>query len=44
MDNSADGIVVVGSDGGTRGNIHRGRQCAAATDDDANGNADDIIC
>ncbi len=51
---SADGIVVVGSDGGARGDIHRGRQCAAAANDDisdddiadadADGNGDDIVC
>ncbi len=28
-DDSADGIVVVGSDGGGRGDVHCGRQCAA---------------
>jgi hypothetical protein len=38
------GIVVVGSDGGARGDVHRGRRCAAAVADDANGNADDIVC
>jgi hypothetical protein len=52
-DDSAD-IVVVGSDGGARGDVHRGRRCAASTgndaadDDTANanviGDADDIIC
>ncbi len=53
-DNSADGIVVVGSDGGARGDVHRGCQCAAAADNDAankdtadadgNGDRDDIVC
>ena len=28
-EDSADGIVVVGSDGGARGDVHCGRQCAA---------------
>jgi hypothetical protein len=32
---STDGIVVVGSDGGARGDVHRGRQCATAADNDA---------
>ena len=53
-DDSADGIIVVSSDGGARGDVHRGRRFAAtagnntANDDtaDANGdgNADNIIC
>ncbi len=53
-DDSADGIVVVGSNGGARGDIHRSRQCAAAadndaandntTDADANSDGDDIVC
>ncbi len=53
-DDSADGIVVIGSDGGARGDVHGGRQCAAAMDNDApnddtanaygNGNTDDIVC
>ncbi len=55
-DDSADGIVVVGSNSGARGDVHRGRQCAAAANDDvsgndtANANADgngdgnDIVC
>ncbi len=55
-DDSADGIVVVGSDGGARGDIHCSRQCAAAaapeddaanddtTDADGEGDADDIVC
>ncbi len=34
-DDSADSIVVVGSDGGARGDVHRGCQCAAAANDDA---------
>ena len=51
-EDSADGIVVVGSDGGTREDVHRGCQCAAAADDDvsnddtadADGDGDDIVC
>ena len=52
-DDSADGIVVVSSDGGARGDVHRGRRCAAAARDDtandtananADGDADDIVC
>ncbi len=49
-DNSADGIVVVGSNGGARGDVHCGGQCTAAANDDAAANADadadgdDIIC
>ena len=43
-DDSVNGIVVVGSDGGALGDVHRGRRCAAAAADDANGNADDIVC
>ncbi len=45
-DDSANGIVVVGRDGGAHGNVHRGRRCAAtvATKDNADGNANDIIC
>jgi hypothetical protein len=42
--NSANGIVVVGSNGGDRGDVHRGRRCAAAATANANGNADDIVC
>ena len=34
-DDNADGIVVVGSNGGACGDVHRSRQCAAAADDDA---------
>ena len=43
-DNSIDGIVVVGSDGAARGDIHRGCRCATAANDDSNGDTDDIIC
>ncbi len=43
-DDSADGIVVVGSDGGALGNVQRGRRCAAAADDDADADTDDIVC
>jgi hypothetical protein len=42
-DDSADGIVVVGRDGGARGNVHHGCRCAAATNDNANGNVDDTF-
>jgi hypothetical protein len=44
MDNSVDSMVVVGSYGVARGNVHRGRQWAAATNDVADGDANDIIC
>ena len=50
-DDSANGIIVAGSDGGACGYVHRGRQCAAANDDaandnttNANGNTDNIGC
>jgi hypothetical protein len=43
-DDSVDSIVVVGSNGIARGNVHRGRQCAAAADDNADGNANNIVC
>ncbi len=43
-DNSVDSIIVVGSNGVARGNVHRGRRCAAAANDDADGNANDIVC
>ena len=53
-DHSVNGIVVIGSDGGDRGNVHCGRQCASAADNDAandddananaNGDANDIVC
>ena len=53
-EDSTDGIVVVGSDGGTREDVHRGCQCAAAANDDvsdddsadadANGDGVDIVC
>ncbi len=53
-DDSADGILVVGSNDGTRGDVHRGRQCGAAADNDisdndtadvnGDGDADDIVC
>ena len=39
-DDSADGIVVIGSDGGARGDVHHGRRCAAPPADDAHGDAD----
>ncbi len=37
-DDSANGIVVIGSDGVTRGDVHRGCQCAAAAYDEAANN------
>ncbi len=53
-DDSADGIVIVGSDGGACGDVHRGCQCTAAAADDAadndtadadgNGDGDDTVC
>ena len=39
-DDSAEGIVIIGSNGGTRGDVHRGRRCATAATNDANGDAD----
>ncbi len=39
-DDSVDNIIIIGSDGVACGNVHRGRRCAAADDDDANGNTD----
>ena len=49
---SANGIVIVGSNGSAPGDIHRGCQCAAAADNDAadddtadaDGNGDNIVC
>jgi len=43
-DDSVDSIVVFGSDGVAHGDVHRGRRCAAAANDDADGDADDIVC
>ena len=43
-DDSVDSIIVVGSDGVDRGDVHRGCRCAAAANNDANGNTDDIVC
>ncbi len=43
-DDSDDSMVVVGSDGVARGDVHRGCRCTAATNDDADGDADDIVC
>ena len=40
-DDSIDSIVVVGSNGIARGDVHRGRRCAAAADNNADGNAND---
>jgi hypothetical protein len=47
-DDSADCIVVVGSNSSARGDVHSGHQCATAADDDAadanaDGNGDDIV-
>ena len=42
-DDSVDSIVVIGSDGVDRGDVHRGRRCATAANDDANDDADDIV-
>ncbi len=33
------GIVVIGSNSDARGNVHRGRRCAAAAANDTDGNA-----
>ncbi len=41
-DDSADGIVVVVGDGGTRGDFHRGRRGSAKDYGDAD--CDDILC
>ena len=43
-DDSVDSIIVVGSDGVARSDVHRGRRCAAAANDNADGDADDIVC
>ena len=43
-DDSVDSIVIVGSDGVARGNVHHGRRCATAANDVADGDADDIVC
>ncbi len=43
-DHSVDSIVFVSSDGFAHGNVHRGHRCAAASDDDADGDADNIVC
>ena len=52
-EDSTDGIVAVGSGGSTCGDVHRGRQCAAAAKDevsdnntangDGNGDSDNIV-
>jgi hypothetical protein len=53
-DDGANSIVIVGSNGNARGNVHHGR-CSAAADngdaddgnaanDDADGDADNILC
>jgi hypothetical protein len=41
-DDGADGIVVVGGDGGTRGGVDRG--CRSSADDYGNANCNDILC
>ena len=43
-DDSVDSIVIVGSDGVARGDVHPGCQCATAANNVADGNADDIVC
>ncbi len=43
-DDSVDSIILVGSDGVARSDVHRGHRCAAAANDDGNGDADDIVC
>ena len=43
-DDSVNSIVLVGSNGVAREDVHRGRRCAATADIDANSNADDILC
>jgi hypothetical protein len=43
-DDSVDSIIVVSSDGVAHQDVHCGRRCAAATNDDDDGNADDILC
>ena len=43
-DASIDSIVVVGSDGVARGDVHRGRRCATAANDVADGDANGIVC
>ncbi len=40
-DDGADGIVIVGGNSSTRGDVHQGCQCAAAADD--NINEDDTV-
>ncbi len=51
---NANGIVVIDSNGGARGDVHRSRQCTAAAKDDAanddtanaygDGDGDNIVC
>ena len=43
-DDSVDSIVFVGSDGIARSDVHCSRRCAAAANEDANGDGDDIVC
>ena len=43
-DNSVNSIVVIGSDGVARSDVHRGRRCAATANDNANGDTDNIVC
>jgi hypothetical protein len=43
-DDSVDSIIIIGSDGVAREDVHRGRRCANAADDNAYGDADDILC
>ena len=37
-------LVVVGSDGVARGDVDRGCRCAAAANNDSDGDADNIVC
>ena len=43
-DDSANDIVVVGSNGGAHGDIPQGCRCAASANINTDGDADDIIC
>jgi len=43
-DDSVDRIVVVGSDSVAHGDVHRGRRCTAAAADNADSDADNIVC
>ncbi len=43
-DNSVDSIVVIGSVGVACSDFHRGCRCAATANDNANGDAYNIVC